>query len=58
MSRGSLIGFSALVVFGRPIGMMGILVSTLDFDFGKGSSRPFFLLGLVLTSLILSLVAP
>jgi uncharacterized membrane protein YedE/YeeE len=40
------------------IGMTGIVARTLDFDFGEGSWRPFFLLGLILTPLILSLVAP
>ena len=58
---GLLIGLSAaaaFVLFGRVIGMTGILARTLDFDFGEGSWRPFFLLGLILTPLILSLVAP
>ena len=61
LSGGLLIGLSAaaaFVLFGRVIGMTGIVARTLDFDFGEGSWRPFFLLGLILTPLILSLVAP
>ena len=56
-----LIGLSAaaaFVLFGRVIGVSGIVARTSDFDFGEGSWRPFFLLGLILTPLILSLVAP
>ena len=61
LSGGLLIGLSAaaaFVLFGRVIGMTAIIARTLDFDFGEGSWRPFFLLGLILTPLILSLVAP
>lgn len=61
LSGGLLIGLSAAAafgLFGRVIGISGILARTLDFDFGEGSWRPFFLLGLILTPLILSLVAP
>jgi uncharacterized membrane protein YedE/YeeE len=61
LSGGLLIGLSAaaaFVLFGRVIGMTGIVARTLDFDFGEGSWRPFFLLGLILMPLVLSLVAP
>lgn len=38
--------------------MTGIVARTLDFDFGEGSWRPFFLIGLVVTPLVLSMIAP
>jgi len=61
LSGGVLIGLSAAAaffLFGRVLGMTGIVARTLDFDFGEGSWRPFFLIGLVVTPLVLSLIAP
>ena len=61
LSGGVLIGLSAAAaffLFGRVLGMTGIVARTLDFDFGEGSWRPFFLIGLVATPLVLSLIAP
>jgi uncharacterized membrane protein YedE/YeeE len=61
LAGGILIGLSAagaFVLFGRILGMTGILARTLDFDFGEGSWRSFFLIGLVATPLVLSLIAP
>jgi uncharacterized membrane protein YedE/YeeE len=61
LSGGVLIGLSAAAaffLFGRVLGMTGIVARTLDFDFGEGSWRPFFLIGLVVTPLVLSLTAP
>jgi uncharacterized membrane protein YedE/YeeE len=61
LAGGILIGLSAagaFVLFGRILGMTGILARTLDIDFGEGSWRLFFLIGLVVTPLVLSLIAP
>ncbi|MEL0223330.1 MAG: YeeE/YedE thiosulfate transporter family protein [Gammaproteobacteria bacterium] len=61
LSGGVLIGLSAAAaffLFGRVLGMTGIVARTLDFDFGEGSWRPFFLIGLVVTPLVLSMIAP
>ena len=61
LAGGILIGLSAagaFVLFGRILGMTGILARTLDFDFGEGSWRPMFFIGLVVTPLVLSLIAP
>jgi len=46
LSGGVLIGLSAAAaffLFGRVLGMTGIVARTLDFDFGEGSWRPLFL---------------
>ena len=61
LSGGVLIGLSAAAaffLFGRVLGMTGIVARTLDFDFGEGSWRAFFLIGLVVTPLALSMIAP
>jgi uncharacterized membrane protein YedE/YeeE len=61
LAGGILIGLSAAAaffLFGRVLGMTGILARTLDFDFGEGSWRPFFFIGLVVTPLVLSLIGP
>ena len=61
LAGGILIGLSAagaFVLFGRILGMTGILARMLDIDFGEGSWRSFFLIGLVVTPLVLSLIAP
>lgn len=58
---GILIGLSAagaFLLFGRVVGMTGILAGTLNLNFGEGSWRPFFLIGVVVTPLILSMIAP
>ena len=60
-SGGILIGLSAAAaffLFGRVLGMTGIVARALDFDFGEGSWRLFFLFGLVGTPLVLSMIAP
>ena len=46
LSGGLLSGLSAsaaFVLFGRVIGLTGIVARTLDFDFGEGSWRPFLM---------------
>ena len=61
LSGGVLIGLSAAAaffLFGRVLGMTGIVARTLDFDFGEGSWRLFFLIGLVVTPLVLSMIVP
>jgi uncharacterized membrane protein YedE/YeeE len=61
LSGGVLIGLSAAAaffLFGRVLGMTGIVARILDFDFGEGSWRPFFLIGLAVTPLALSMIAP
>lgn len=58
---GLLIGLSAAVVFvffGRILGISGIVARTLNFDFGFGIWRPFFLIGLVVSPVVLSMIAP
>ena len=58
---GLLIGLSAAVVFvffGRILGISGIVACTLNFDFGSGLWRPFFLIGLVVSPVVLSMIAP
>ena len=58
---GLLIGLSAAVVFvffGRILGISGIVTRTLNFDFGSGLWRPFFLIGLVVSPVVLSMIAP
>jgi len=58
---GILIGLSAaggFLLFGRVMGISGIIARTLNFDFGEAAWRPMFLLGLIGVPLILSLVAP
>jgi len=58
---GILIGLSAagaFLLFGRVVGMTGILAGTLNLNFGEGSWRPFFLIGVVVTPLTLSMIAP
>ena len=58
---GLLIGLSAAVVFvffGRILGISGIVARTLNFDFGPGLWRPFFLIGLVVSPVVLSMIAP
>ena len=61
VSGGILIGLSAAAVFiffGRILGISGIVARTLNFDFGQGSWRPFFLIGLVGSPVVLSMVSP
>ena len=58
---GLLIGLSAAVVFvffGRILGISGIVARTLNFDLGSGLWRPFFLIGLVVSPVVLSMIAP
>ncbi|MGB2318179.1 MAG: YeeE/YedE family protein, partial [Litorivicinaceae bacterium] len=58
---GLLIGLSAAVVFvffGRILGISGIVARTLNFDFGSGLWRPLFLIGLVVSPVVLSMIAP
>ena len=58
---GLLIGLSAAVVFvffGRILGISGIVARTLNLDFGSGLWRPFFLIGLVVSPGVLSMIAP
>ena len=61
VSGGILIGLSAaagFIFFGRILGISGIVARTLNIDFGKGSWRAFFLIGLVGSPVVLSLVSP
>ena len=61
LGGGILIGLAALggfLLFGRVLGMTGILANTLRFDFGEAGWRPMFLIGLVLGPLVLSWVMP
>ncbi len=61
LSGGILIGLSAagaFFLFGRVIGMTGIVARTLNFDFGEANWRVMFLIGLIGTPLLLSLIAP
>lgn len=58
---GILIGLSAaggFFLFGRVIGMTGIMARTLSFDFGESAWRPMFLIGLIGVPAILSVIAP
>ena len=58
---GLVIGLSAAVAFvffGRILGISGIVARTLNFDFGSGLWRPFFLIGLVVSPVVLSMIAP
>ena len=61
VSGGILIGLSAAVVFiffGRILGISGIVARALNFDFGQGSWRALFLIGLVGSPVVLSMVSP
>lgn len=58
---GLIIGLSAaggFFLFGRVIGMTGIMARTLSLDFGESAWRPMFLIGLIGAPLVLSLLAP
>ncbi|MEC8308996.1 MAG: hypothetical protein VXZ81_08755 [Pseudomonadota bacterium] len=37
---------------------MGIIARTLNFDFGSGLWPPFFLIGLMVSPVVLSMIAP
>ena len=61
LGGGILIGlaaFGGFLLFGRIIGMTGIMARTLSFDFGEAGWRPMFLIGLVLGPLVMSQLMP
>jgi uncharacterized membrane protein YedE/YeeE len=61
LGGGILIGLAALggfLLFGRVIGMTGIVARTLSFDFGEASWRPMFLIGLLLGPLVMAQLMP